>query len=64
LLSPASYTVDTLYLVAVSALAWRMTRTAQMATQYHWLYERTSPLTWRTRSASNEISAGNPPTTG
>ena len=64
LLSPASYTVDTLYLVAVGALAWRMTRAAQMATQYHWLYERTSPLTWRTRSASNEIPAGNPPTTG
>jgi hypothetical protein len=64
LLSPASYTVDTLYLVAVGALAWRMTRAAQMATQYYWLYERTSPLTWRTRSASNEIPAGNQPTTG
>ena len=64
LLSPASYTVDTLYLVAVGALAWRMTRAAQMATQYYWLYERTSPLTWRTRSTSNEIPAGNRPITG
>src|SRR5215213_4334041 len=64
LLSPLSYLVDTLYLVAVGALAWRMTRAAQMATQYYWLYERTSPLTWRSRSASNEIPAGNRPTTG
>ena len=64
LLSPASYTVDTLYLVAVGALAWRMTRAAQMATQYYWLYERTSPLTWRSRSASDEIPVGNRPITG
>jgi hypothetical protein len=64
LLSPASYAVDTLYLVAVGALAWRMTRAAQMATQYYWLYERAGPLTWRARSASNEIPAGNRPTTG
>src|SRR4029078_6374253 len=42
LLSPASYPVDTLYLVGVGALAWRMPRAAQMATQYYWLYERTS----------------------
>jgi hypothetical protein len=64
LLSPLSYTVDTLYLVAVGALAWRMTRAAQMATQYHWLYERTSPLTWRERSLGGEISAGNRPFNG
>ena len=31
----------------MSALGWRMTRAGQMATQYYWLYERTSPLTWR-----------------
>ena len=49
LLSPASYAVDTLYLLAVGGLAWRLTRTNQMATQYNWLYERTSPLTWRER---------------
>jgi hypothetical protein len=49
LLSPASYAADTLYLFALGALAWRMTRAAQMATQYYWLYERTGPLTWRAR---------------
>ena len=35
---------------SLGALAWRMTRAAQMATQYYWLYERTGPLTWRERT--------------
>jgi hypothetical protein len=64
LLSPPSYVADTLYLIAVGSLAWRMTRAAQMATQYYWLYERTSLLTWRNRSTSDEIPAGNRPITG
>ena len=58
LLSLPSYVADTLYLVAVGSLAWRMTRAAQMATQYYWLYERTSLLTWRSRGGSEEISIG------
>ena len=53
--------VDTLYLIVMGAVAWRMTRAAQMATQYYWLYERTSPLTWRVRSAGEEPTAGNQP---
>jgi hypothetical protein len=53
LLSPASYTADTLYLFVLGTLAWRMTRAGQMATQYYWLYERTSPLTWRERPAES-----------
>jgi hypothetical protein len=63
LLSPASYLADALYLVIVGALAWRMTRAAQMATQYYWLYERTGPLTWRSRSAGDEIPVTNQPIT-
>jgi len=47
LLSPPSYAADTAYLIVVGALAWRMTRAAQMATQYYWLYQRTGPLSWR-----------------
>jgi hypothetical protein len=50
LLSPLSYLADTIYLVAVGALSWRMTRAGQMAEQYRWLYERTGPLTWQSRS--------------
>ena len=63
LLSPASYLADALYLVIVGALAWRMTRAAQMATQYYWLYERTGLLTWRRRSAGEEIPVTNQPIT-
>jgi len=54
LLSPLSYVADTLYLLVLSSLAWRATRAAQMATQYHWLFERTGPLTWRERGPEAE----------
>jgi hypothetical protein len=64
LLSPPSYVADTLYLVVVGSLAWRMTRAAQMTTQYYWLYERTSLLTWRNRGASGEIPSGKRPVAG
>jgi len=61
LLSPASYTADTLYLLLLGALAWRMTRAAQMATQYYWLYQRTGPLTWRERAPGEEVPGAQRP---
>jgi hypothetical protein len=61
LLSPPSYLADTLWLFVLGTLAWRMTRAAQMATQYYWLYARTSLLTWRERAPGEEIPAGNHP---
>jgi len=54
LLSPLSYLADTLYVILVGGLAWRVTRAGQMARQYPWLYERTSPLTWRERAEAGE----------
>ena len=54
LLSLASYLADTLYLLAVGCIAWRLTRTRRMVTQYRWLYERSSPLTWRKRPGAAE----------
>lgn len=51
ILALESYMADTVYLVAVSSIAFRVTRTNQMARQYPWLYERTSPFTWRDRPA-------------
>jgi hypothetical protein len=54
LLSLPSYAADTLYLLAVGSLAWRVARATQMATQYGWLYERTSPLTWRERAPGGQ----------
>ncbi len=50
LLAPASYATDVIYLLIVASLGWRTTRAAQMATQYYWLYERTGPLTWRSKA--------------
>lgn len=50
LLAPLSYGADTLFLLAVGALGWRVTRASQMATQYAWLYERTSPVSWRAKT--------------
>ena len=52
LLSPHYYLVTYAVLVAAAGLGFRMTRTTQMVTQYRWLYERTSPLTWRGRATS------------
>ena len=57
LLSPLTYVVDTVYLIAVGALSWRMTRASQMARQYHWLYERSGPLSWRLRQSVPKKSA-------
>jgi hypothetical protein len=54
LLAPLSYAADTVFLLCVGCLAWRITRTNQMVTQYSWMYERTSPFTWRSRSPIEE----------
>jgi hypothetical protein len=51
LLSLYYYLVTYVVLVAAASLGYRMMRTTQMVTQYRWLYERTSPLTWRHRKA-------------
>jgi hypothetical protein len=44
------YVVDTIVLVIIGLLGYRYTRTNQMVTQYHWLYERASMLSWRAKS--------------
>lgn len=49
ILSLPSYLADALYVVLVASISFRMTRAGQMARQYPWLYERTSPFTWRER---------------
>jgi hypothetical protein len=54
LLSVASYLADALYLTAVGSLSWRIMRTTRMVTQYRWLYERTSPVTWRVRPEASD----------
>ena len=44
------YIVDTIILLVIGYLGFRYTRTNQMVSQYHWLYERASPLSWKARS--------------
>ena len=34
----------------IGMLGYRYTRTNQMVTQYHWLYERASALSWKPKS--------------
>lgn len=41
------YLVDTAVLIVIGFVAFRHTRTTQMVNQYHWLNERTGPLSWR-----------------
>jgi hypothetical protein len=43
------YLLDTLVLLAVACFGYQVKRTSQMTSQYHWLYEKTSPLSWRNR---------------
>jgi hypothetical protein len=49
LLSLYYYAVDSGVLIAIASLSYRLARTSQMATQYPWLYRRTSPITWAKR---------------
>lgn len=41
------YIIDTVVLMIFSFLGYQYTRTNQMVTQYNWLYERASPLSWK-----------------
>lgn len=49
LLSVLGFFLDLAVLAAFAAAGFRVTRAGQMARQYPWLFERTSPLTWRGR---------------
>lgn len=44
------YAVDTVVLLVVGIVGYRYTRTRQMVTQYHWLYERVSPFSFREKA--------------
>jgi small-conductance mechanosensitive channel len=46
------YIVDTIVLLILGTLSYNYTRTNQMVTQYYWLYEKASPLTWKPKNQS------------
>ena len=49
LLLLSGYLGDTAILLAIALVAYRLTRTRQMVSQYPWLYERAGPFGWRER---------------
>lgn len=43
------YLVDTVALVGLALLGYRIKRVSQMTSLYSWLYERAGPFAWRER---------------
>lgn len=58
LLSLSHYLLAFIVLMIFCSLGFRITRTTQMVTQYRWLYERTSPFTWRERAPTTDADGG------
>lgn len=46
------YVADTIVLLIIGSIGYRVTQTRLMVTQYSWLYEKTGPFTWRSRAAA------------
>lgn len=51
--SASGYAIDTLYLMAVCLLAFRLNQARKMGTQYPWINERLGPFSWRERSSGD-----------
>ena len=50
LLTTLGYAADAVTIIVLALFGFRWKRAQQMTTQYYWLYERTGPLTWRSKS--------------
>lgn len=50
LLHLSGYIIDTLVLMGIAALGYRLTLARNMVEQYPWLYERNGPLGWREKA--------------
>lgn len=55
LLSVQHWLVAFVLLLGVSLTGWRVTRTGQMTQQYRWLYEKTSPFSWRLKPGARDV---------
>lgn len=51
-LSLTHYLLDAAWIVVVALFAYRVTLVRKMVTQYPWLYERSSLLSWRERATN------------
>lgn len=47
------YLVDIIVLIVFGFLGFQYQRAEQMTRQYRWIYEKTSPFTWREKSNAN-----------
>lgn len=54
LLTLPGFLLDAVTVILFGLLGHRWRRTEQMTSQYYWLYERTSPLSWREKTISAE----------
>jgi hypothetical protein len=50
LTSPLYFITHGLVVTGFAWLGYRLTRARQMVTQYPWLYERTGPLSWKSKA--------------
>ncbi|MBK8456520.1 MAG: hypothetical protein IPL47_04880 [Phyllobacteriaceae bacterium] len=53
LLDPIDYVIDAVAALVAGLSGHRYNIATQMVTQYHWLYERTSPFSWKERSGGS-----------
>ena len=52
LIALPAYLIDTVILTGITFLGYQLYRTGQMVRQYPWMFEKTSPLTWRRKASS------------
>jgi hypothetical protein len=50
--APVGCAMVAVVLCAVGLLAWQLTLVGMMVRQYPWLYERSGPLNWRSKSSA------------
>lgn len=50
------YLVDGLALLIFGLLGFQYQRTEQMTRQYRWIFEKTSPFTWRKRDNAHSVN--------
>jgi hypothetical protein len=54
LISPVGFVIDTVIMIGIGAIAYRLTLAHKMATQYPWLYERSGLFSWRARPGASK----------
>ncbi len=48
----SGYVIDTLVLLLIALIAYRLTQARKMVAQYPWIYERVGPFGWRQKGPS------------